>query len=104
MTMVELEERVVEWAEVRGIFTEATDLNRLNKLLEEVDELEEALMQIYPRNTEEIKLEAGDVIVTLINLLHPIGLDLETCLDAAYQKIKNRKGEVVNGMFVKEKP
>jgi len=41
------------------------------------------------------------VIVTLINFLHPIGLDLRICLQAAYDKIKNRDGQMVDGSFVK---
>ena len=29
------------------------------------------------------------------------GTSIETCIDAAYDEIKNRKGKMVNGTFVK---
>lgn len=31
-----------------------------------------------------------------------LGLDIGHCISGAYAEIKNRKGEMVNGVFVKE--
>ena len=105
MSIEETEQQVLRWAYDRGIFAESTEDTRWEKFLEEVGELVDAS---YPDGSEmqdidEIKLEAGDVLVTMINVLHPYGLDLETCLWAAYEKISKRTGKMVDGMFVKDK-
>lgn len=103
MSIEALEERVIEWAKDRGIFEQSTPLTRYRKMAEEFEELTD---ELFPpdggaENLDAIKMEAGDVLVTLINLLHPYGLNLETCLSAAYEKIKDRTGEMRNGTYVK---
>ena len=35
-------------------------------------------------------------------LAHQLDLDVTECLSIAYEEIKNRKGKMVNGTFVKE--
>lgn len=103
--MKELEQKVVEWANERGIYELSTRTTRFEKLVEEVFELgiEIDLTSVSNPDIEKVKLEAGDVLVTLINLLHPEGLDLETCLAAAYEKISKRTGQMINGQFVRDK-
>ena len=44
----------------------------------------------------------GDVAVTLIILAELQGLDLTECLEVAYGVIKERKGSMRGGVFVKE--
>lgn len=44
----------------------------------------------------------GDVLVTIIILSNQLGYDIEDCLEVAYNEIKNRKGETINGTFIKE--
>lgn len=51
---------------------------------------------------EDLKLEMGDILVTLIILCEQIGIDPEECLSMAYEKIKNRSGKTINGTFIKE--
>ena len=106
MSIETLEKQVVQWAEERGIFENSTVYTRYKKFAEEVEEFTDEIIipndEGFPPDVASIKLEAGDVLVTLINLLHPFGLDLETCLSAAYGKIKNRTGKMVNGQFVKD--
>ena len=102
MSIEALEAKVIEWAYDRGIFAGSTDHTRWEKLMEELGEFTDAAWpDEAERNMEDVKLEAGDVLVTLINILHPYNLDLETCLAAAYNKIKNRTGQMVNGTYVK---
>jgi NTP pyrophosphatase (non-canonical NTP hydrolase) len=43
----------------------------------------------------------GDCVVVLTNLAELIGVPIESCIDAAYDEIKNRKGKMVNGTFKK---
>ena len=57
-----------------------------------------------------IKGEARTWVFAIIGILveevrkeiEPYGLTLDECLDAAWEKIKGRKGETVGGVFVKE--
>jgi hypothetical protein len=42
-------------------------------------------------------------LVTIILLAKIVGLDSVDCLADAYDEIKDRKGKMVNGLFVKEK-
>ena len=44
----------------------------------------------------------GDTLVTIIVLAHQLDLDVTECLGIAYEEIKNRKGKMINGTFVKE--
>lgn len=44
----------------------------------------------------------GDVYVVLVILCMQLGLDINDCIKAAYEEIKDRRGELVNGLFVKE--
>ena len=41
-------------------------------------------------------------MVVLINIAMRNNLSLKHCLDVAYNDIKNRKGRMVDGVFVKE--
>ena len=43
------------------------------------------------------------MLVTIILLAETLGLDSTTCLADAYNEIKDRKGKMVDGLFVKEK-
>lgn len=44
----------------------------------------------------------GMVVENLTILAYRLGTNLEECLAAAYDVIKDRKGKMVNGVFVKE--
>lgn len=105
---------VVElWAKEKGIVanTKFQALKQLDKTNEEIQELREAIsfyfmedeeLGVLEENLRKIKLEMGDVLVTLIVVATCLGVNLEECLDMAYEKIKNRTGRVVDGQFVKE--
>lgn len=69
------------------------------KVVEELGELAEGINKGKP---EEVKDSLGDVLVTLILLAEDLNLNLLDCLNSAWNEIKDRKGEVKNGSFVKE--
>ncbi|EJU22534.1 hypothetical protein HMPREF1143_1738 [Peptoanaerobacter stomatis] len=50
----------------------------------------------------KLQLEMGDIFVTLIVLCRQIGIEPTRCLDMAYEKIKDRTGKTIDGVFVKE--
>ena len=92
-------ENVVFWAREKGILDKATPITQGLKTLEEVNEL---LVAIVNDDIEEIKDAIGDIVVTVIIQAEMQGMDIEDCLESAYNIIKHRKGKMQNGQFVKE--
>lgn len=93
------EQKIVKWAEERGIFDKATKLSQHIKTQEEVNEL---LLAIHRNDEEEAKDAIGDILVTLIIQAHMWGLTVDECLESAYAIISKRTGKMVNGIFVKD--
>ncbi|WP_311481473.1 MazG-like family protein, partial [uncultured Anaerococcus sp.] len=58
--------------------------------------------KVSERFLDNLKLEMGDIFVTLIILCKQIGIDPIECLEMAYNKISKRKGRTIRGTFVKE--
>lgn len=100
MSYSDVEIKVVQWGEARGIVQNATAMSQAIKTLEETTELLDA---INKKNTEEVKDAIGDIVVTLIMVCAVLDLDLTQCLKGAYEEIKDRKGHLTKeGVFVKE--
>ena len=101
--MQELIEKVQRWAEDKGIDKAESWQPQFKKIVEEVAEFKKELeISSIFENHEEEMVEMGDVMVTLIIMAQQRGYDLYDCLAMAYAKIKNRKGETINGTFVKQ--
>ena len=96
----ELEKKVILWAEERGIFASSNKTSQFLKTMSEAGELADHLSKDAP--TEELVDDIGDMLVTMIIMSEFIGVSLVDCLDYAYDEIKNRKGKMVGGVFVKE--
>lgn len=94
----ELTTNIKRWAFDRNLNVADPD-KQFMKLSEEVGELAETLTKDRP---EETGLEAGDIYIVLTILLMQKELDITECVYEAFQKIKNRKGEMVDGVFVKQ--
>lgn len=62
----------------------------------------EEVYEVLEKTNKNIKMEFGDVMVTMIIMAKQLDIDLEECLEMAYEKIKDRKGKTINGTFVKE--
>lgn len=96
--IVELD--VIRWSEARKIIPNSTSLVQWDKADEEMEELRAALVK---RDRAEIIDGLGDVLVCLINIAALEDLNLTSCLKAAYEEIKDRKGYMnEKGIFVKE--
>ena len=120
MKIEELEEKIIAWGCERGIIGPdgANDpFKQMEKTLEEVGELQYALdswpHKISEFDETEIEVAAtirrdmirdaiGDIIVTLIMQAQIHGMSLQECIESAWAEIKDRKGKMVDGMFVKE--
>lgn len=90
--------KIKQWAVDRNLHTANPDKQML-KLFEELGELAEGMAKVRP---DQIKDSIGDVYVVLTILSLQLGIDIEECIDIAYDEIKDRKGRMVDGVFVKE--
>jgi len=86
------------WADERGIYKEGNSHTQYVKLMEEAGELAAALLN---KDSYEIKDAIGDMVVVLTNLAALEGMQIENCIDSAYNEIANRTGTMLNGTFVK---
>lgn len=91
-------EPIRNWAIDRNIH-KATVEKQFLKLLEEVGELSQA---IQDNNQGELIDAIGDCVVVLTNLAMIKGLKIENCINSAYDEIKERKGKLIDGVFVKD--
>ena len=91
-------ENIREWARERGLYEHGDTKTQLVKLQEEMGELAKATLE---KDEDEIIDAIGDMVVVLTNLAHLNGLHIETCIASAYNEIKQRKGKMIDGTFVK---
>lgn len=95
----ERNQRVVRWAAARNLIHGSDPKNQTIKLGEEFGELCAAIA----RGKIEDAVDAiGDMTVVLTILAAQLGTPIDACQDAAWEQIKDRKGRMVNGVFVKE--
>ena len=97
--MSDWKERIKQWAADCNLIEGSTPLKQMDKLDEEFLELLYALRAI---NTDDIKDAIGDIQVVLAVMCCQLGLDIDECREIAYEQIKDRKGRMVDGVFVKE--
>lgn len=117
MNFEELKTNVEEWADDKNLLHEENADKQFMKFIEEVFEFKtemdylcrigQSSEEVYSdyeqiETQENMKLEMGDIFVTLIILCNQLGIDCAECLQLAYDKISKRKGKTVNGLFVKE--
>ena len=88
-----------DWAEERGLYENGDTKTQALKLVEEVGETCRAILK---EDYEEITDGIGDCVVVLTNLAELHGVSIEECIEKAYNEIKNRKGKMANGTYVKQ--
>ena len=87
-----------EWASERGLYKHGDPKTQLLKLVEEVGETCRAVLK---ENKEDAVDGIGDCVVVLTNLAELLDVRIEDCVGYAYDEIKNRKGNMANGTYVK---
>lgn len=126
--MEELIKSVIAWSESRGIYEKSTAEKQYELYLEETAEFYEALKS---GNRDDIIMEYGDRVVTIINayamlygeseifdisdeiitlfgnhfevsLREQFCFTAQQALEAAYNKISKRKGSMKDGKFTKQ--
>lgn len=95
--------KINEWADERNL-KQADPKIQWMRITEEVGEIRDVLLKPTKFTDPQMALKdaIGDTLVTIIVLAHQLDLDVTECLNIAYEEIKNRKGKIVNGTFVKE--
>ena len=97
MTKIDYEKLISQWHRDRNLIDGSTDKDQFMKLLQEVGELSDSLCK-----GKDFRDDVGDIMVVLINILVRNGVTIDECLEIAYNDIKDRKGKMVDGVFIKE--
>ena len=97
--MKNIKEKVLEWGAERNLLHNENALKQYSKLQEESNEL---LLSILNKDPYEQIDAIGDIQVVLIILANQLGHDFDKCLESAYDEIKNRTGQTINGNFIKD--
>lgn len=106
MSFEDLKDKVLAWADDKDLLHSENADKQFMKFIEEVFEFktEFDLRNMFCDNEfayKDMRLEMGDIFVTLIILCEDLGIDPVVCLEMAYEKIKDRRGKTINGTFVK---
>ena len=88
-----------DWARDRNLVEGATMKDQLAKFFEEGGELAGGIAR---KKQDVIKDSIGDCFVVLTILALQAGTDIHECARLAYEEIKDRKGRMVDGVFVKD--
>ena len=88
-----------KWAEDRNLI-EGSDLkSQFVKLIEEAGELANSIAK---QDGNEFQDAIGDMFVVMTIMCAQYGFEIEDCIAAAYSQIKDRKGKMVKGIFIKD--
>jgi len=90
-------ENITQWHHDRNLIEGSTDKDQFCKLMQEAGELSDSICK-----GKDVSDDIGDMIVVLINIAERNGLSISSCLAKAWDDIKDRKGQMVDGVFVKE--
>lgn len=102
-TFGDLITKINHWADERNL-KQADPKIQWMRVTEEVGKIRDVLLKPtkFTEPQAALKDAIGDTLVTIIVLAHQLDLDVTECLGIAYEEIKNRKGKMINGTFVKE--
>ena len=95
-----VEMKIIQWSEKRKIIPNSTPSTQLLKCMSELGELADATIK---NDHDGIIDGVGDVMVCLVNYCALQDINLVTCMESAFNEIKNRKGTLLsNGVFLKD--
>jgi len=90
-------ESITSWHHDRNLIEGSTDKDQFCKLIQEAGELSDSICK-----GKSVVDDIGDMMVVLINIAERNKLSICECLAHAWLDIKDRKGEMRDGVFVKE--
>ena len=95
--MIEDVNRIKQWHHDRNLIDGSDDKTQFAKLIQEAGELSDNICK-----GKDIKDDIGDMIVVLINIAERNDISLTECIKTAWEDIKDRKGMMRDGVFIKE--
>lgn len=90
-------QKIEQWAHERNLILGSDTKSQTLKLMAEAGELADSI-----NKGTDARDDIGDCIVVLIILAAQKGYELSECIAYAYEDIKDRKGVMYKGVFVKE--
>ena len=90
-------ESIAKWHHDRNLIEGSDDKSQFAKLIQEAGELSDNICK-----GNDISDDIGDMIVVLINIAERNNLSIQEFLQQAWYDIKDSKGRMVDGVFVKE--
>ena len=95
--MEELTKLIIQWHHDRNLINGSSNKDQVLKLIQELGELSDSVCK-----GNDVKDDLGDMMVVMLNIMEREGVSMEECLLTAYNDIKDRKGKMIDGIFVKE--
>lgn len=95
---VSFEDRILKWSYDRNLLQSTSAKDQTLKLQEELGELARAILH---QNKNDAMDAIGDMQVVLVQICYLLGFKMNEAQEVAYDQIKDRKGKVINGTFVK---
>ena len=89
--------KITDWHYDRNLIHGSSDKDQYLKLIQEAGELSDNICK-----GRSITDDIGDMIVVLINIAERNRMSIEECLEQAWNDIKDRKGYMRDGVFIKE--
>ena len=89
--------RIKQWHHDRNLIDGSDDKTQFAKLIQEAGELSDNICK-----GKDIKDDIGDMIVVLINIAERNDISLTECIKTAWEDIKDRKGMMRDGVFIKQ--
>ena len=88
-----------KWATDRNLIEGSDIKSQFVKLIEEAGELANAIAK---HDYAEFADAIGDMVVVLTIMAAQNGMLIEDCISSAYDEIKDRKGRMVDNIFIKD--
>jgi len=92
-------EPIRNWATERNLYEKGDVKTQFIKLTEEIGELSRSILK---KDNLEFIDAIGDCVVVLTNLAKLNNMNIEDCINSAYDVIAKRTGKMVNNTFVKD--
>lgn len=99
-----LQSEIEAWAEERGLFKQPSFSKQMQGVAGEAIEAQDAysLVKVNCAPKSDLEKELGDIYVFWMNACKIADIKPEDAALAAYNKISNRKGYIVEGRFIKD--
>ena len=89
--------KIQQWHKDRNLIEGSDDKSQFAKLIQECGELSDSICK-----GKDVKDDIGDIIVVLINIAARNNVTIDECVQVAYDDIKDRRGVMKDGVFIKE--